>query len=888
MVAGVDERYNQYGYSSQKFAKTRYQYFDRAGLVKAVNSNHFDKITEDMIRELILQLNSHPKRKLRNGKIGLPVKSVMMKGGGRYICKVDGHKGKSVIGWTPDKMPILDNAKGACCMTFGPMPSVIRAVVASDMIDFDIANCHPEVTAALFSRHGIEHPILDDFTANREKWYEVIMTQCNVSRNAAKQLMLCMHNDGNVPHWCRKNSVDMCDMPSSVVEYKNEILAGRNVLLKLPEYANVIHFVKVDKKNPERSAFSIILQDWERRLMEMFVLCAEHSGHTVDAHIYDGFMTLLDEDVHEVLQHQIPKWCSSIHAAVGIRVDLKYKPWIEYDVSIFDDVSEEFDSYPDDVEQDEDIICPGDIKPSRLLFEPLKSAGVLDNIVCVDMDQNNFYVCNTNSLWSLCGLNTVQNTIIERLATCGRGCNERLMVASFVTKTIKGCRGAMFDKLFPDKLDKFPPGFVPFDNGIYNANTDVLSEGFRPEDYVTKTMGYDWAPTEEGLLFWEEVYARLLPHDQRRITMIMFYARAMFGNAAQKFFLIVVDMAREFLEGNSGKSWFVDAIILVFGNFINGRQTDIWVVNKNANPNAHKANELADRDSKIRIQDEIGEHDRLDGNKIRQDACGATKTKTSARGCSAAEMTAYTKRYSNALVGNAKEVGNALQAMDINSQDGTLERLLVINFESRFLKPSRLAEAQEQGVQNVFPQDATVMDKYEEHKASHAAFLAKWYREYPGDDKFERPQICTDDLKFLLKPDDDCTAAIADLINRWVERCDPPPTGVLTRNQFDTPLHVPKLVEKIREDIAKNKAKIVTARQLKGKQFEQRVLDGLKDKFGDVVVEDTFRRSVWEDVEQSKSKQQRHRSVVLNLRVSANSPWGTGSMCLLVADDESE
>ena len=110
----------------------------------------------------------------------------------------------------------------------------------------------------------------------------------------------------------------------------------------------------------------------------------------------------------------------------------------------------------------------------------------------------------------------------------------------------------------------------------------------------------------------------------------------------------------------------------------------------------------------------------------------------------------------------------------------------------------------------------------------------------------------------------------------------------MTRNQFDTPLHVPKLVEKIREDIAKNKAKIVTARQLKGKQFEQRVLDGLKDKFGDVVVEDTFRRSVWEDVEQSKSKQQRHRSVVLNLRVSANSPWGTGSMCLLVADDESE
>jgi hypothetical protein len=334
----------------------------------------------------------------------------------------------------------------------------------------------------------------------------------------------------------------------------------------------------------------------------------------------------------------------------------------------------------------------------------------------------------------------------------------------------------------------------------------------------------------------------------------------------------------EVIEGNSGKSWMLDALLQVLGDMCNGRQKDLWAVNRNAGPNAHRANEGADAGSLLRCQDEISKDSQLDMAKIRADAAGSTIAATSMRNAGAAAMTKFIPKASNMMVANSKQLKAAFQAAGLEDDDGNMERILVVVIEPRFLKPAKLAEALEKGVPHVHPQDETIAQKFIDYRSDHAHYLAEMFREFPGDSKWERPEICEQDLLEMMKVDDLCQDAIRDVLGKTVMNIPIPSKGAtISLEEYERHMSLSDVKALVKREIAGNRAydKYVAKKDVSGKQFERRILQVLKEMFEDkFVLEEKWQPYVRDDAGDVKQRCARNVLVgVVPLLVSGAGQW---------------
>jgi hypothetical protein len=538
----------------------------------------------------------------------------------------------------------------------------------------------------------------------------------------------------------------------------------------------------------------------------------------------------------------------------------------------------------------------GEPRVMAMLHEPLKAAGALKGIMCVDFKADQWYVCNDIGLWVPCGRATaackLRDAIMDlhkRDASRAEDQAPTLLMSSeeikkfldgnYAERALQNFHHKVSDPRFPEKLDQLPRGVRAFSNGLFDAAKGYpngFTSGFRPEDMVSRTTGYPLeAPSEEGLAFWREYYETMAPHDDRRKTLLYYFARTMYANSGCKFFLIVcdiVDASLEVLEGNSGKSWMLDAILQVIGDMSNGRQKDLWAVARNTGPNAHRANEVADAGMLLRCQDEVSKDSQLDMAKIRADAAGSTIAATSMRNAGAASMTKFIPKASNLMVANSKQLRAAFQAAGLQDDDGNMERIMVVVIEPRFLKPARLAEAIDKGVPHVHAQDETIAQKFIDYRCEHAIFLAEMFCEFPGDSKWERPAICEQDLLEMMKLDDLCQDAIRDVLQKNVAAVPIPPKGTIDMEEYGRHLTVSSIKSLVKREIAANReySKYVTSKDVSGKQFDRRIMQVLNELFeGKFVLDEKWQPYV---TVEGKRVQKCSRNVLLGIAEAFRCP----------------
>jgi hypothetical protein len=275
--------YRVLGHTCRAFRKTRTQIYDLPALIQACNYGDYN--SDDGLSSLrnLLQL-------VRIDPAVAVVDAMPARGFGRRVCSVKGSRIRAGTG------RMWSGINPRYIMNYCPMQREVRQHLAHMLYwDIDIVNCHPVLAAQIFRALGYDCPILDEYIARRDEMFRDIETAAQCEREHAKELMLRVVNDGSAENWaCRRNA----QLPPWVSALAEEMKANRDRLLAEEEYCAVLETAITERReHPRRSAFSWILQDWERRIMECCVIAAESEGFIVDAIIHDGWMVRKCEKV---------------------------------------------------------------------------------------------------------------------------------------------------------------------------------------------------------------------------------------------------------------------------------------------------------------------------------------------------------------------------------------------------------------------------------------------------------------------------------------------------------------------------------------------------------------------------------------------------------------
>lgn len=321
------DTYRVLGGTRSRFSKERTEYFDLAAVTRACNYNGVDKACNDRIRALRDNLlhNRFRKTCVYEGRelVGLVMASKKQEYG-RYATHVKGHKGPLIIGWNEDDEPEFDGP-GVHASTLASMTRVLRHHVQRGLYhDLDIVNCHPTVALQLFQRHGLPAPLLQRYVSDKDVWQQRLQELTQQPKDDVKKLLLSMLNVGYVETW-RDKVFYTGPLPAEIQDLRDEIKRNRDALLELEPYCQVLRWCEAsEKRKPRRSAWSILLQDIERRIMECLVQAAEADDWVISAHVYDGFMAQQRGDT-PLQPHVMDAWCREAHAKTGFQVQLAIK-----------------------------------------------------------------------------------------------------------------------------------------------------------------------------------------------------------------------------------------------------------------------------------------------------------------------------------------------------------------------------------------------------------------------------------------------------------------------------------------------------------------------------------------------------------------------------------
>ncbi len=327
------DTYKVLGDTSNWFLKERTEWYDLEDVTRCCNySLGVPKEINDMMRalraKLVDKLNGNRKTMEHfDGRqlVGVVVASKKARFG-RYTTAHKGHKGRMIVGWDGDK-PRFSREPGAVYpYNLSPMTKVYRHHIQRRLYhDVDVVNCHPSVALQLFEQNGLVSPMLGSYVTQRDVWLRRLQEVTKQSKEAVKDLVLAVMNGGCETHWASEYYYTG-PMPKEITELRQEVTRNRDALLKMEPYSEVLNWVSNGgvKESPERSAFAILLQDCERRIMECVVIAAQKEGWKVPAHVHDGLMLLKRLGI-KLDDAKLGAWCEYVHAKTGFHIRLAVK-----------------------------------------------------------------------------------------------------------------------------------------------------------------------------------------------------------------------------------------------------------------------------------------------------------------------------------------------------------------------------------------------------------------------------------------------------------------------------------------------------------------------------------------------------------------------------------
>lgn len=290
---------------------------------------------------------------------------------------------------------------------------------------------------------------------------------------------------------------------------------------------------------------------------------------------------------------------------------------------------------------------------------------------------------------------------------------------------------ALWTDDFRERLDSVL-AIVPFRNGALELATGA----FRPlrwDDYVTQTIGYDFAAAEdvpdEHHAFVKRFFEQVLPFPDERELVLRMLGSTLDGKLVNKRFLVLQDHR----GGDNGKSMVVKAAEFALGAFCMPNQPAFLYSSAHVNPNGHEANTLAYKGKRLAVFDETDPKARFDLAKLKSITGGAPRM--AVRGAGASSLTQF--RWS-AFVLIACNKGCLPQ---IDASDAAfLNRMIPVPMRAKFRAPrgsaardagdAEGARDRDEDEPHSFPMDVNIQEKLSNARMAVMHALLGAHRRY--------------------------------------------------------------------------------------------------------------------------------------------------------------
>lgn len=225
---------------------------------------------------------------------------------------------------------VTANGCGSSVPMYMRMKREIRAHLAAPIYwDVDMVNSSPAMLKQTLDMYNVTAPMLSRYVLHREESITEVMEQCEVDREAAKNLFIRIVFFGCVDAWVQSDGPQLSGVPTWVRDLSNELQKAATELLAHPDFGTLNAYVASRKVTGNRlgKTVSMFLQTKERECLDALVEAVQNDGRTVGALIYDGMH--IEKDMNDgpdgIEVETLQRWRAHVRRKTGYDIGLAVK-----------------------------------------------------------------------------------------------------------------------------------------------------------------------------------------------------------------------------------------------------------------------------------------------------------------------------------------------------------------------------------------------------------------------------------------------------------------------------------------------------------------------------------------------------------------------------------
>lgn len=273
------------------------------------------------------------------------------------------------------------------------------------------------------------------------------------------------------------------------------------------------------------------------------------------------------------------------------------------------------------------------------------------------------------------------------------------------------------------------PYLLGCDNGVVDLKTCTLRPG-RPEDWVSKSVRYEYQPTIEGNEFVEHTMAQTFPIAEERAFVQRYAGYCLLGKHPEKHYMVLTDMQGR-RSGNNGKTTINKALRIAMGSdySCNGISATLYCDGRMRDENACTPGKMFYRGVRFAAFDELDSRKRLDTTRLKNIHGGNTQESARDAYGKAVEEFDWTAKFLITF--------NSDQLPEVDPTDHVhLGRMLVIRCRSQFLD-----EASMTSDPHTFEKITDFADHLQQRRSDVLAWALAGLREYWTKGLREAPPV---------------------------------------------------------------------------------------------------------------------------------------------------
>lgn len=228
------------------------------------------------------------------------------------------------------------------------------------------------------------------------------------------------------------------------------------------------------------------------------------------------------------------------------------------------------------------------------------------------------------------------------------------------------------------------PHLLGANNGVLDLRTGLFRAG-RPDDWLSKSVGYDYLPTPDGQRFIERTMEQTFPVAEERGFVQRYAGYCLLGNHPQKAYMVLTDMPGK-RSGNNGKTTISQGLRHALGPeyACQGIAASLYADASSRDENSCTPGRLHYRGMRLATFEELDDKRKLDTTRLKNLHGGcATETGRDAYGKSVQSFEWTTKFLITFNISNLP---------DLDFSDHVhLRRMLVVRCRSKFVPQAELS-----------------------------------------------------------------------------------------------------------------------------------------------------------------------------------------------------